>query len=64
MIESNQVIIELVNTIGQKVFTKEYQMTAGLNNVPLLVENLNVGIYYLNIIVNDKITTEKLNILK
>ena len=39
-------------------------MTAGLNNVPLLVENLNVGIYYLNIIVNDKITTDKLNILK
>ena len=64
LIESNQVTIELVNTLGQKVFTKEYQMTAGLNNVPLLVENLNVGIYYLNIIVNDKITTEKLNILK
>ena len=39
-------------------------MTAGLNNVPLLVENFNVGIYYLNIIVNDKIITEKLNILK
>ena len=64
LIESNQVIIELVNTIGQKVFTKEYQMIAGLNNIPLLVENLNVGIYYLNIIVDDKIITEKLNILK
>ena len=64
LIESNKVIIELVNTIGQKVFTKEYQMIAGLNNIPLLVENLNVGIYYLNIIVDDQIITEKLNILK
>ena len=62
LIESNQVTIELVNTLGQKVFTKEYQMSVGTNNVPFLVENLNVGIYYLNIIVNDNITTEKLNI--
>lgn len=62
--ESNQVIMELVNTLGQKVFTNEYQMSAGPNSADLSVENLNVGIYYLNIIVNDKLTTEKLNIIK
>ena len=62
--ESNEVIIELVNTLGQKVFTKEYEMAAGSNTVDLSVEALNAGIYYLNIIVDDKLMTEKLNILK
>ena len=64
LVESNQVMIELVNTLGQKVFIQEYAMSAGSNTVDLSVETLNAGIYYLNIIVNDKITTEKLNILK
>ena len=39
-------------------------MIAGPNKIVLSVENLNVGLYYLNIIVNDKFKTEKLNILK
>ena len=63
LIESNQIIIELVNSLGQKVFSKEYQMIAGPNSVELSVENLNAGIYYLNVIANDKLTTEKLNII-
>ena len=64
LVESNQVMIELVNTLGQKVFIKEYEMAAGSNTVDLSVEALNAGIYYLNIIVDDKLMTEKLNILK
>ena len=64
LIESNQVIIELVNTLGQKVFINEYEMSTGSNTVDISVENLNAGIYYLNIIVDNKLTTEKLNILK
>ncbi len=64
LIESNQVIIELVNTIGQKVFIQEYSMTAGSNTVDLSVEALNAGVYYLNIRFDDKLMTEKLNILK
>ena len=39
-------------------------MAAGSNTVDLSVEALNAGIYYLNIIVDDKLMTEKLNILK
>ena len=64
LIESNQVTVELVNTLGQKVFNKDYQMIAGPNKIVHSVENLNVGLYYLNIIVNYKFKTEKLNILK
>ena len=64
LIESNQVMIELVNTLGQKVFIKEYEMAAGSNTIDLSVEDLNAGVYYLNIRVDDKLITEKLNILK
>ena len=64
LIESNQVIIELVNTLGQKVFIQEYAMIAGSNTVDLLVEDLNAGVYYLNVRVDNKLITEKLNILK
>ena len=64
LVESNQVMIELVNTLGQKVFIQEYAMSAGSNTVDLSVETLNAGMYYLNITVDDKLMTEKLNILK
>ena len=64
LVESNQVMIELVNTLGQKVFIQEYAMSAGSNTVDLSVEDLNAGVYYLNVRVDDKLMTEKLNILK
>ena len=64
LVESNQVMIELVNTLGQKVFIQEYAMSAGSNTVNLSVEDLNAGVYYLNVRVDDKLMTEKLNILK
>ena len=64
LVESNQVMIELVNTLGQKVFIQEYALSAGSNTVDLSVEDLNAGVYYLNIRVDDKLMTEKLNILK
>ena len=64
LIEPSQVVIELVNTLGQKVFIQEYSMSSGSNTVDLSVETLNAGVYYLNIRVDDKLMTEKLNILK
>ena len=64
LIKSSNIIIELVNTLGQKVFVQEYSMIAGRNTVDVSVENLNAGIYYLNVTVDDQIITEKLNILK
>ena len=39
-------------------------MKLELNTVDLSVENLNAGIYYLNVTVDDETITEKLNILK
>ena len=38
-----------MNSLGQKVFIQEYANDLGLNTVDLLVEDLNAGIYYLNV---------------
>lgn len=64
LVESNEVVIELVNTLGQKVFTYASAMSAGLNKVELPVATLNTGLYYVNIKVANELMTEKLNIVK
>ena len=62
--ESNEVVIEVVNTLGQKVFTYASVMSTGLNKVELPVATLNAGLFYVNIKVGNELMTEKLNILK
>ena len=64
LVESNEVVIEVVNTLGQKVFTYASTMSAGLNKVELPVATLNAGLFYVNIKVGNELITEKLNILK
>jgi thiol-disulfide isomerase/thioredoxin len=64
LVESNEVVIEVVNTLGQKVFTYTSAMSAGLNKVELPVATLNAGLFYVNIKVGNELMTEKLNILK
>lgn len=64
LIESNEVVIEVLNTLGQKVFTYAADMSAGLNKVELPVATLNAGLFYVNIKVANELMTEKLNILK
>jgi len=64
LIESNEVVIEILNTLGQKVFTYAADMSAGLNKVELPVATLNAGLFYVNIKVGNELMTEKLNIIK
>jgi len=64
LIESNEVVIEVLNTLGQKVFTYAADMSSGLNKVELPVATLNAGLFYVNIKVGNELMTEKLNILK
>ncbi len=64
LVESNEVVIEVVNTLGQKVFNYTSEMSAGLNKVELPVASLNAGLFYVNIKVGNELMTEKLNIVK
>jgi len=64
LVESNVVFIEVLNTLGQKIFTYTADMSAGLNKVELPVATLNAGLFYVNIKVGNELMTEKLNIIK
>ena len=61
---SNEVVIEVVNTLGQKVIVQSSKMNAGENTVKLPVETLTTGLYYVNIKIANEMITEKLNIIK
>ena len=61
---SNDVVIEVVNTLGQKVIVQSLRMKAGENTVALPVEKLTTGLYYVNIKIANEMITEKLNIIK
>ena len=61
---SNEVVIEVINTLGQKVIVQSLGMNAGENTVKLPVETLTNGLYYVNIKIANEMITEKLNIIK
>ena len=62
--ESDDVAVEVVNTLGQQVFVQTSKMNAGQNTVEIPVEKLTTGMYYVNIRISDEMITEKLNIMK
>jgi len=64
LIESNEIVIEVVNALGQKVVVQSSRMNAGENTVTLPVEILTTGLYYVNIKIANEMITEKLNIIK
>ena len=60
----NEVVIEVVSTLGQKVIVQSSRMNAGENTITLPVETLATGLYYVNIKIANEMITEKLNIIK
>ena len=64
LIESNEVVIEVLNTLGQRVMVESSRMKAGENTITFPVETLTNGLYYVNIKIANEMITEKLNIIK
>ena len=64
LVEANDVVIEVLNTLGQKVFAYNASMSSGLNKIELPAATLDAGLYYVNITVANELLTEKLNIVK
>ena len=62
--KSEDVKIELINTLGQTVFLSSSKMSAGQNTFELPLEALEGGFYVLNTIIGDRELTKKLNIIK
>lgn len=64
LVESNDVFVELVNALGQRVFVQEYALTSGLNTIEIPLNDLSDGMYFMNLQVSDQLITEKLHISK
>lgn len=64
LVESQDVIVEVVNTLGQKVMNVSTKFDAGLNTFELPIESLASGMYHVNIKTSNVLITEKLNIVK
>ena len=62
--ESNNVFVEVMNTLGQQVFAQASKMNAGENTIQIPVESLTTGMYYVNVRIANELITEKLNIVK
>lgn len=64
LVEAEEVVVDVVNALGQKVVNVTAQFDAGTNSFELPVEKLSTGVYYVNVKTSNGVVTEKLNILK
>jgi hypothetical protein len=65
LVESNTVTVEMVNALGQVVYSTNLgTLTAGEQNYSLDASNLNNGLYFVNIRVGNSTVTKKVSINK
>ena len=62
--ETQEVVVEVVNTLGQKVLNITTVFDAGVNSFELPVSKLNTGLYYVSVKVSGETVTKELNIIK
>lgn len=62
--ESANVSVQLVNALGQIIFTNDLGQTVGENKVEINASNLEEGIYFVNINVNGAVSTQRLSVIK
>ncbi len=58
------IIINLLNITGQLVFSHQIQLNKGNNLIPLSLENLPEGIYFISIKKEETVYTKKIQLLK
>ena len=59
------VTIEIVNTLGAKIFAQTYGVrAAGVQMVPVSLSELSNGVYMVNIMVDDATITKRLSVQK
>lgn len=65
MIQTAEVAIELVNVMGEKVYTGSFgKQTEGMHRQKINTENLAQGVYVLNMKTEKNIKTQKITIIK
>ena len=64
LINSSKVSVKILNVLGQNMFSENYNMSAGLQNVKIDVENLINGVYFLEVNINGEVTSQKITVTK
>ena len=64
LLEASHVTIEVVNAVGQIVYTNNLGEINGLQNIEISTSDLQSGMYLVNINVNGNILTERISIVK
>ncbi|MFP5471512.1 MAG: T9SS type A sorting domain-containing protein, partial [Bacteroidia bacterium] len=64
LVENTNVTVDVLNTLGQVVFTKTLTNVSGSQKVNIDSQNFESGLYLVNIKVGDNVTTKKLTVTK
>jgi len=64
LIENSNVSINMINALGQTVYTTEMNNVNGAQNVQVNTSNLETGMYFVNVTINGNTTTERINVTK
>jgi len=64
LIENSNVSINMINALGQTVYTTEINNVNGAQNVQVNTSNLETGMYFVNVTINGNTTTERINVTK
>lgn len=62
--ETAAVTIEVVNALGQVVYTNDLSDVSGIQSVNIDASDLSAGIYMINLKVNDSVITKQLSVAK
>ena len=64
MEQTEDVQISIINTLGQTIVTNNYSNLSGVNTLSMKLDNLSDGIYFVKVVVGDKVYTKPLQINK
>jgi hypothetical protein len=64
MEQTENVSVRIFNTLGQVVYNNNYGSMSGMNTLNIQLDNLTDGVYFVKIVVGDKMYTKPLQITK
>jgi len=57
--DAQEVSVEVFNAIGQRVTQRNYGQLSGKNTLPFNAQNFENGMYFINITIDNTLTTKK-----
>lgn len=64
MTETENVTVNILNTLGQVVVSNNYGKMSGVNTLNMNISNLAEGIYFAKVMIGDKVYTKPLHVTK